>query len=78
MPSGQPTLDLDVEEQLLDLPMLRIGTGGAAAIETGGAIVRSAARAPGKLPKAPTSNSADTPIERLNPTLLIFESWSWV
>ena len=47
--------ELDDEELLLELPLLRFGTDGAAAIEAGGDFARSAARAPGKLPKAPNA-----------------------
>ena len=80
----QPSLELDDEELLLELPLLRLGTVGAAAIEVGGDIVRSAGGAPGKLPKAPTK----TAMKRRNPTLqrdsqnfffnfLNFEGWGW-
>ena len=65
--------ELDEEELLLELPLLRLGTGGAAAIEVGGDSVRSAVGPPGKLPKAPnakaSSNNANTASKRLNPTL---------
>ena len=61
---SQPSLELDDEELLLELPLLRLGTDGATAIEVGGVIVRSAVGAPDKLPKAPnaraSSNSANT------------------
>ena len=71
--SSQPSLELDDEELLLELPLLRLGTDGAAAIKVGGDIVRSAAGAPGKLPKAPnaraSSNSAKAAMKRRNPTL---------
>ena len=50
--SSQPTLQLDDEELLLELPLLRLGTDGATAIEVGGDIVRSAAGAPGKSSEA--------------------------
>ena len=49
--SCQPTPELDDEELLIEVLLLRLGTNGAAAIEVGGDIVKSAARAPGKLPK---------------------------
>ena len=72
-PSSHSTFELDDEELLLELPLLRLGTEGAAAIEVGGDIVRSTVGAPGKLPKASnaraSSNSANTAIKRLNPTL---------
>ena len=62
-----------MKKLLIQLPLLRFGTDGAAAIEVGGDIARSAVGAPGMLPKAPnaraSSNSANTPIKRLNPTL---------
>ena len=65
--------ELDDEGLLLKLPLLRLGTEGAAAIEVGGDIVRSTVGAPGKLPKAPnaraSSHSANTAIQRQNPTL---------
>ena len=62
---SQPTQEFDDEELLLELPLLRLCTNGAAAIEAGSAIVRRpAAGALGKLPKAPnaraSSNSANT------------------
>ena len=54
----------------LELPLLRLGTDGATAIEVGGDIVR--ARAPGMLPKtlngSASSNNANTANERLNPS----------
>ena len=60
----QDTFD---DEELL--PLLRFCTDGAEAIEVGGDIVWSAARAPGKLPKAPnakaSSNNANKAIQRL-------------
>ena len=56
--SSQPSLELDDEEVLLELPMLRLGTDGAAAVEVGGDIVRSAVGAPGKLPKAPNARAS--------------------
>ena len=53
--------ELDDEELLLELPLLRLGTEGAAAIED---FVRSTVGAPGKLPKGTnakaSSNSAKT------------------
>ena len=54
--------ELDDEELLLELPLSRLGTEGAAAIEDGGDSAGSAVGAPGKLPKAPraSSNSANT------------------
>ena len=65
-------VELYDEELLLELPLLRIGTDGAASIEVGD-IVRSTAGAHGKLPKAPnaraSSNGPNTAIERLNPSL---------
>ena len=52
---------------------MRLGTDGAATIEDGGDIVRSAVGAPDKLPKAPdaraSSKSAKTAMKRRNPTL---------
>ena len=58
------------EELLLELPLLRLCTDGAA-IDAGGAIVRSAARA-GKVLKAPnaraSSNNTNT-ASGLNPTI---------
>ena len=65
--------------------MLRLGTDGAAAIEVGGDIVKSAARAPDKPNARASSNSANTAI-KLNTTLqsdspnvkkniLHFEGW---
>ena len=57
-PSRQPTQDLDDEELLFEQPPLRLCTAGAAAIEAGGDIVRSAAGAPGKLPKAPYARAS--------------------
>ena len=70
--STQSSLKLDDEELLLELPLLRLGKGGAA-VEVGGDSVKSAAGAPGKLPKAPNarapSNSANTATKRPNPTL---------
>ena len=36
LPSRLPTLELDEEGLLLELPLLRLGTDGAAAIEVGG------------------------------------------
>ena len=58
---------------MLELPLLRLGTDGAAAIEVGGDIVRSGVGAPGKLPKAPhakaSSNGANKAMKRRNPTL---------
>ena len=72
-PSTQPTPELDDEELLLERPLLRLGTDGAAAIEVGGDFVRSAVGAPGKLPKVPntrvSSNNANTSTARRNPTL---------
>ena len=91
--SSQPAQELDDDELLLELPLLRLCTDGAAAIEVGGDIVRSAAGAPGKLPKAPyaraSSNGANKAMKRRNPTLqrdspifflkkfLTFEGWGW-
>ena len=54
---------LDDEELLLELPLLRLCTDGAAAIEAGGAIVRSAAGAPGKLPIAPNACASSNSIK---------------
>ena len=69
--SCQPTPELDDEELLLEVPLLRLGTNGAATLEVGGDIVKSAARAPGKLPKQPNarafSNSANTAKKRPHP-----------
>ena len=70
-PSSQPSPELDDEELLLKLPLLRLGTDVATTIEVGGDIVRSAVGAPGMLPKAPharaSSNSANTAIKRPKP-----------
>ena len=64
MPPSQPSQEFDDEELLLELTLLRLCTDGAAAIEAGGSIVRSAAGALGNLPKEPharaSSNSANT------------------
>ena len=72
-PPSQPLQELEDEELLLKMPLLRLGTDGAAAIEAGGVIVRSAAGAPGKKPNAPnaraSANEANTASKRLNPTL---------
>ena len=57
-PSSQPTQELDDDELLLELQLLRHCKDGAAAIEAGGAIVRSAAGAPGMLPRAPTARAS--------------------
>ena len=92
-PSKQATQQLYDEELLLELPLLRLGTDGAATIEIGGDIVRPAVGAPGKLPKAPNArtsfNSANTANKRLNSTLqraspkfknkhvLKNEGWDW-
>ena len=61
------------EELLIELTLLRLGTDGAAAIEVGGDIVRSAVGAPGKLTKAlyakASSNGANKAMKRRNPTL---------
>ena len=71
--SSQPTLKVNDEELLLELPLVRLGTDGAAAIEVGGDLVKSAVSAPGKLPKAPyaraSSNGANKAMKRRNPTL---------
>ena len=56
--SSQATLEVDDEELLLELPLLRLGTDGAATIEVGGDIVKSAVGAPGKLPKAPHAEAS--------------------
>ena len=50
-PSSQPTQELDDEEPLLELPLLRLGTERAA-IKVGGDVVKSAASAAGMLPKS--------------------------
>ena len=57
-PWCQPTPELDDGELLLELPLLRLCTDGAAAFEAGGVIVTSAASAPGKLPKAPNARAS--------------------
>ena len=71
--SSQLSPELNDEELLLELPLSRLRTDGATAIEVGGDIVRSAVGAPGKLPKAPharaPSNNANTAMKRLNSTL---------
>ena len=53
MPSRQATQELDDEELLLELPLLRLDTDGATGNDVGGEIVRSAVRAPGMFPEAP-------------------------
>ena len=65
--------ELDVEELLLELELLRVFTDGAAATEAGGDSVRQAAGAPGRLPMAPRARASsirtNTAIKRVNPTL---------
>ena len=56
--SSQPTLQLDDEEVLLELLLLRLGRDGATATEVGGDMVRSAVDAPGTLPKAPSARAS--------------------
>ena len=49
--SSQSSLELDDEELLLELPLLRLGTDGATTTEVGDHIVKSAVGAPRKFPK---------------------------
>ena len=62
LPQVSPRQSSMVKKTLLELPFLRLGTAN----EVGGDIVRSAARAPGKLPEAPNARTA---VERPNLTL---------
>ena len=58
MPSRQATQELDDEELLLELPLLRVDTDGATGNDVGGETVRSAVRAPGMLPEAPNASAS--------------------
>ena len=72
---------------MLELPLLRLCTDGAAAIEAGGAVVRSPAGAPGN-PQHQINNT-NTASKRLTPTpqrdeldvekttFLYVEGWGW-
>ena len=63
--------ELDDEELVLGLPLLWLGTECAAAVEVEIDLVRSAACAPGKLPKSSIAmasfNSANTAIKKTKP-----------
>ena len=59
-PSSQATQELEL---LRGLPLFMLCITGAAAIEAGGAIVRSAASAPGKLHKAPNARASSISAE---------------
>ena len=76
---------------LLELPLLRLGTEGAAAMEVGGDIVRSAVGAPGKstrstkykgiLQQCKHINDSTQPFNAirqwLQKNILKFEGWGW-
>ena len=60
-PASQPTQELDDEELLLELPLLRLCTDGT--------IVKSPTSAPGRLPKTPNARASSNNSKSLNPTI---------